>query len=176
MPPEQRPPEHVVVPAAAARAVFASAPDFVRPGAAQRRPSVVVPPESIVPPLEDGERDVWLIEWQVAEDAFDVAVGERVRWDVVDADASRLDHLGGRRLVTEERNTYSEELGAGPEQPIAGVVTRIDQVSVRYGPSANGSGQEPIPGSAMQHAARALAPRIPHEGTIVGWVVRIRVD
>jgi hypothetical protein len=33
--------------------------------------------------------------------------------------------------VSEERNTYSEDLGTGPERPIAGTVTRIDQVSVR---------------------------------------------
>lgn len=172
---DPRPTKHVVIPAAA-RAVFAGAPGFVDPAAERRSPHVVVPPESVVPPLADGERDVWLIEWQVAEDAFDVAVDEHVEWGIVDADPSRSGHFGGRRTVREERNTYSEDLGAGAERPIAGTVARIDQVSVRYGRSANSSGQEPIPGSAMQHAARALAPRIPHEGTIVGWVVRIRVD
>jgi len=174
MPPEQRPSKHVVIPATA-HALFAGAPSFVDPAAVRRQPCVV-PSESIVPPLGDGERDVWLIEWQVAEDAFNVDVGEQVRWDVVDADPIRLGHFGGRRTVTEERNTYAKQLGAGPECPIDGIVTRIDQVSVRYGSSANGSGQEPIPGSEMQHAARTLAPRIPHEGTIVGWVVRIRLD
>ncbi len=156
--------------------MFAGAPSFVDPAAERQRPRVVVPPESVIPPLANGERDVWLIEWQVVEDAFDVSVDEHVEWDIVDADPSHGVHFGGRRTVSEERNTYLEDLGAGVERPIAGTVARIDQVSVRYAPSANGSGQEPIPGSAMQHAARALAPRIPHEGTIIGWVVRIRVD
>jgi hypothetical protein len=39
-----------------------------------------VPPEDTVPAFKDGESDVWLTEWQIEEDGYDVAVGDEIAW------------------------------------------------------------------------------------------------
>jgi hypothetical protein len=55
-----------------------------------------VDPEDIVPSRGPQETDVWLTEWQVAEDGLDVAVDQHVEWALVPMDQS-----GDRRFTRE---------------------------------------------------------------------------
>jgi hypothetical protein len=46
-----------------------------------------------VPALDDGELDVWLTEWQIDEDGYDVAVGDEITWSVSVMDQPWIDHI-----------------------------------------------------------------------------------
>ncbi|WP_394252019.1 DUF6578 domain-containing protein [Arthrobacter pityocampae] len=134
-------------------------------------------PEDVVPSKDSGEIDVWLTEWQVSEDGFDVALDERVDWELVSMDQEWLARMfAGRRPLTLQRDTYAGLVGEidGPSEwtRLSGRVTRIDQVSVRY-PVDRGSGLAEV-GSAMQHTVSSVQERRSHDGTLVGWVIRIR--
>ncbi len=92
---------------------------------------------------------MWLTEWQVSEDGFDVVLDEQVSWALVPMDQEWLERLfAGRRVVPVQRDTYAGAVGElhGPSSwtQCAGRVTRIDQVSVRYpgadDPAQSGTG------------------------------------
>ncbi|MBE7163337.1 MAG: hypothetical protein INR72_19020 [Williamsia herbipolensis] len=123
------------------------------------------------------ECDVWLTEWQVAEDGFDAHVGEHVTWDLVPMDDDWVDRLwAGRRSIGLQRDTYWDGPEGAVAQRVPGTVVRIDQVSVRYVQDPDGSGLVPEDGAARQQAVSSLWPRVPHHGSIVGWVVTLRPD
>jgi hypothetical protein len=134
--------------------------------------------EDISPSRGAQDTDVWLTEWQVGDDGFDVALGEHVDWALVPMDqawASRL--FAGRRTVLLQRDTEAGARGHRTDWTYrSGRVVRIDQVSVRYRPTQAPAehGLVPETGGAMQHSVRSLwAPRA-HHGQIVGWIVRLR--
>jgi hypothetical protein len=140
----------------------------------------VVDAEDLAPNTGPLETDVWLTEWQVAEDGFDVAVGQRIHWTLVPMDqvwAARL--CAGRRTVLLARDTYADATWDRGEAldwtALSGHVVRIDQISVRYQPSENPAqrGRVPEAGSAMHHSVQSLQKPRSHHGQIVGWIVRI---
>lgn len=133
--------------------------------------------EDAVPSQAPHETDVWLTEWQVSEDGFDVAVDEAVDWELVPMDQEWLDRMfAGRRPVSLQRDTYAGFVGEMYDRSqwthLSGRVTRIDQVSVRY-PVDSRTGLAET-GSAMQHNVSNVQERRTHDGSLVGWVVRIR--
>ncbi|PVE14828.1 hypothetical protein DDA93_15575, partial [Arthrobacter sp. Bz4] len=133
--------------------------------------------EDAVPSQAPQETDVWQTEWQVSEDGFDVAVNEAVDWKLVPMDQEWLDRMfAGRRLVPLQRDTYAGFVGEIYSRSewtrLAGRVTRIDQVSVRY-PTDSTTGLTET-GSAMQHNVSSVQEHRTHDGSLVGWVVRIR--
>ena len=141
-----------------------------------------VDPEDIVPTTGPRQTDVWLTEWQVADDGIDVAVGEQVDWNLVAMDqqwAARL--FGGRRRISLELDTYADAT-LDVNNPVlwnavSGRIIRIDQVSVRYHPSedpADHGSRVPETGGAMQHSVPSLWKRRAHHGELVGWIVRIQ--
>jgi len=135
-----------------------------------------------IPPLGGShDTDVWLTEWQVAEDRFDVALGQHVAWALVPMDQDRLARMfAGRRAVALQRDTYADALCGTPDAPtwthLSGRVARIDQISVRYRPSEDPAerGLVPETGGAMQHSVLSVREPRAHHGTIAGWIVRIR--
>jgi hypothetical protein len=134
--------------------------------------------KDVVPFKDSREIDVWLTEWQVSEDGFDVVLGEEVDWALVPMDREWLARMfAGRRAVSLQRDTYAGAAGEryGPSEwtHLSGRVTRIDQVSVRY-PGTRGTGLAEA-GSAMQHTVSSVQRRRSHDGNLVGWVVRIQV-
>ncbi len=142
----------------------------------------VVDGEDAVPQLGPDETDVWLTEWQVSEDGFGVALHEEVDWVLVPMDQKWLARLfEGRRAVSLQRDTYAGPAGelysASSWTRLAGQVTRIDQVSVRFAesndPADHGTGFAEI-GGAMQHAVSSVQEPRGHHGSLVGWIVRIR--
>lgn len=145
-------------------------------------PIPAVAPDDPLPDPTGTETDVWLTEWQVAEDGFDVAVGERVDWALTTMDQQWIRRLlGDRRTVPLHRDTYADAPSGDARQSarhdLSGVVTRIDQVSVRFVGSddpADGGGLVPECGGAHQHSVSALSDRRPHHGSITGWIVRVR--
>ncbi|MFJ4221156.1 DUF6578 domain-containing protein [Curtobacterium luteum] len=145
-----------------------------------RTPTPAVPPEDPVPELSDGETDVWLTEWQVDEDGFDVAVGERIAWTVYESDQPWIDLiLSAPRTVPLQRDTYAHERSAAElttGRDLRGVVTRIDQVSVRFVSAARAGYSEPETRGGQQHSVSALSDRRPHHGSITGWIVRVTDD
>lgn len=133
--------------------------------------------EDIAPPAGPRDTDVWLTEWQVAEDGFDVMLDEEVEWTLVPMDQEWLARMfGDRRPVSLQRDTYAgipgERYEASEWTRLSGRVTRIDQVSVRY-PADRGTGLAEV-GSAMQHTVPSVRERRTHHGTLVGWIVRIK--
>lgn len=133
--------------------------------------------EDIIPAKGPDETDVWLTEWQVSEDGFDVALDEEVDWELVPMDQEWLDRMfAGQRLIPLQRDTYAGFVGELYSRSewtrLSGRVTRIDQVSVRY-PVDSRTGLAEI-GSAMQHTVASVRERRKHDGSLVGWVIRIR--
>lgn len=137
--------------------------------------------EDSAPPAGPHETDVWLTEWQVAEDGFDVALDENVDWALVPMDqdwAARL--FAGRRTVDLQRDSYAEPLQDASETAgwtrLCGRVTRIDQISVRYQQSNGPADPGPVPviGGASQHSVHNLHTERAHHGALVGWIVRVR--
>jgi len=141
-----------------------------------------VDPEDIVPQAGPRQTDVWLTDWQVADDGRDVAVGEQVDWSLVPMDqpwAARL--FAGRRMIPLQLDTYADATldrnNPGLWTAVSGRVIRIDQVSVRYYPSddpADHGSRIPETGCAMQHSVPSLWKRRAHHGELVGWVVRVQ--
>ncbi|ANP73449.1 hypothetical protein PA27867_2501 [Cryobacterium arcticum] len=145
-----------------------------------RSEAQAVDAEDISPPRDSDETDVWLTEWQVAEDGFKVELDQRVDWALVPMDQDWLARLfAGRRTVPLQRDTYAEatrDLGASDWTYLSGRVARIDQISVRYQLSDDPAehGLVPEPGGAMQHTVPSLHKPRAHHGRIVGWIVRVR--
>ena len=147
----------------------------------RREEARAVDAEDIAPNRGPQETDVWLTEWQVAEDGFDVALDQRVDWTLVPMDqdwATRL--FSGRRTVPLQRDTYAEATRDSREisdwNQLSGRVARIDQISVRYHPSEDPAehGLVPETGGAMQHSVPSLQKPRAHHGQIVGWIVRVQ--
>ncbi|WP_370449220.1 DUF6578 domain-containing protein [Cryobacterium sp. TMB3-1-2] len=136
--------------------------------------------EDISPSRGAKDTDVWLTEWQVGDDGFDVALGGHVDWALIPMDqgwASRL--FAGRRTVLLQRDTEAGARGHRTDWTYrSGRVVRIDQVSVRYRPAQAQAPAErglvPETGGAMQHSVRSLRTPRTHHGRIVGWIVRLR--
>ena len=138
--------------------------------------------EDIVPGRGPHEVDVWLTEWQVAEDGLDVAVGQRVEWTLVPMDQDWIARLfAGRRAVPLQLDTYAEATRDISDPllwtHLSGRVARIDQISVRFYssevPEERGVGVAET-GGAMQHRVLSLRePRACH-GPLVGWIVRVQ--
>ncbi|MHA7274613.1 DUF6578 domain-containing protein [Arthrobacter sp. TMT4-20] len=134
------------------------------------------------PPIGPHEADVWLTEWQVLEDGFDVVLGDYVDWLLVPMDQDWLGLLfTGRWPVALQRDTYADAeqdgLGRSLRTKLTGHVTRIDQVSVRYQqhPSSTDRGEHlPEIGGAMQHNVSSIQERRGHHGSVVGWIVRVQ--
>ncbi|AMB58519.1 DUF6578 domain-containing protein [Microterricola viridarii] len=127
------------------------------------------------------EVDVWLREWQVSEDGLRVALGESVSWDLVPMDQEWMTRLfGERRTVPLQLDTYASATRA-PDAPdwtrIRGDILAIEQVSVRYTRSTDPSevGSVPEPGAAVTLRVPSLWPKHPHIGSVVGWIVRVRM-
>lgn len=142
---------------------------------------VVVDAEDPVPPRGSDEVDVWLTGWQVEEDGFDVVLDEQIDWSLVPMDQQWLHHLfTGRRKVPLHRDTYAGAVGelhaSSSWTRLTGRVTRIDQVSVRYpgagDPAYLGAGLAEV-GGAVQHTVASVQERRGHDGSLVGWIVRI---
>lgn len=134
--------------------------------------------EDVTPSRGPLETDVWLIEWQVGDAGFDVALGQHVDWALVpmDQDWSAL-LFAGRRTVPFKRDTEAGARGDTVDwTQLSGRVVRIDQISVRYYPSDAPAerGLVPETGGAMQHSVRSLRNPRAHHGLIVGWIVRVR--
>jgi hypothetical protein len=144
----------------------------------RRTPTPAVAPEDPVPSLTDGETDVWLTDWQVEEDGFDVAVGEHITWTLYGSDQPWIDLiLAVPRTVPLQRDTYEHERSAdelSTRRDLRGVVTRIDQVSVRFVSSERRGYSAPEAHGGQQHTVSSLSNRRPHHGTITGWIVRVR--
>lgn len=169
------------------RGTFPGASSHERLGVFSFRPLVkkdvgAVAAEDVAPSSGPHQTDVWLTEWQVAEDGFDVALGQHVDWHLVPMDDAWVTQLfAGRRTITVQLDTCAE----ARRHPIAtlvwthltGRVTRIDQISVRFH-----SSQDPAErgvrvaetGGAMQHSVLSLQKPRAHHGVIVGWIVRVR--
>ncbi len=143
-----------------------------------RTPTPSVASEDAVPALADGETDVWLTEWQVDEDGFDVAVGEHITWTLYESDQPWIDEiLTVPRTVPLQRDTYDHERSEeelSTRRDLSGVVVRIDQVSVRFVDSERYGYSAPETHAGQQHTVSSLSARRPHHGTITGWIVRIR--
>lgn len=141
-------------------------------------PTTTVSPEDPVPALTDGETDVWLTEWQVEEDGFDVAVGEHVTWILYESDQPWIDLiLAVPRTVALQRDTYDHERSEdelSTRRDLRGVVTRVDQVSVRFVSSERRGYSAPETRGGQQHTVSSLSNRRPHHGDIMGWIVRVR--
>ncbi|TFC87764.1 DUF6578 domain-containing protein [Cryobacterium sp. TMT4-31] len=138
--------------------------------------------EDIQPSSGPHETDVWLTEWQVAEDGFDVALDQHVDWHLVSMDADWATQLfAGHRTISLQLDTYAEARRHPTEALVwthlTGRVTRIDQISVRFHPSedpAERGVRVAETGGAMQHSVLSLqSPRV-HHGVLVGWIVRVR--
>ncbi|POH64772.1 hypothetical protein C3B61_11435 [Cryobacterium zongtaii] len=138
--------------------------------------------EDIEPSSGPHETDVWLTEWQVAEEGFDVALDHYVDWQLVPMDDDWATQLfAGRRTISLQLDTYAEARRHPTETLVwthlTGRVTRIDQISVRFHPSedpAERGVREAETGGAMQHSVLSLqSPRV-HHGVLVGWIVRVR--
>ena len=143
--------------------------------------SRAVDAEDVAPNRGPRETDVWLTEWQVAEDGFDVALDQRVDWTLVPMDQDWVIRLfSGRRTVPLQRDTYAEATRDSREisdwTQLSGRVARIDQISVRYHPSEDPAehGLVPETGGAVQHSVLSLRKPRAHHGQIVGWIVRVQ--
>lgn len=174
--------DHVVLPRLLWQRLFGlpsdtvSEPVSLSPVPRTRTPEV--PPEDPVPALTDGETDVWLTEWQVEEDGFDVAVGEHVAWTLYESDQPWIDLiLTEPRTVPLQRDTYDHERSEderSTRRDLCGVVARIDQVSVRFVSSERRGYLAPESRGGQQHVVSSLSNRRPHHGDITGWIVRVR--
>ena len=147
-----------------------------------REDVIAVDAEDIVPSRGPHETDVWLTEWQVAEDGFDVALDQHVDWALVPMDQDWLARLfAGRRTVRLQLDTYAEAVRDSREASdwtqLSGRVVRIDQISVPYhlseDPAERGV-RVPETGGAVQHSVRSLRKPRAHHGELVGWIVRVR--
>jgi hypothetical protein len=136
----------------------------------------------VVPGLRPDETDVWLTQWQIAEEGINVETGEDVHWALISMDqawAGRL--LGNRRAINLQLDTYADAT-RGSDDPswtqLAGRVERIDQISMlREQPGRTSEAAEEQTsgfGEAVQHEVTSLRTLRAHDGDIVGWVVRVR--
>jgi hypothetical protein len=132
-----------------------------------------------VPALDDGELDVWLTEWQIDEDGYDVAVGDEITWSVSVMDQPWIDHiLKAPRTVPLQLDFSAEELSEAERatrEDVRGTIIRIDQASVRFVTDPDKRGfWMPETHGGQQHSVSSLSDRRPHHGSIHGWVVRVR--
>lgn len=142
----------------------------------------VVDAEDVVPSRGPHETDVWLTQWQVAEDGLDVAFDQHVDWALVPMDQDWLGRLFAvRRTVPLQLNTYADAVrklaDASAWTLLSGRGARIDQISVRYQPSedsAEPGARLPEAGGAMQHSVPSLQKPRAHHGELVGWIARIQ--
>lgn len=147
-----------------------------------RREVEAVDAEDTVPSKGPHETDVWLTEWQVAEDGLDVAVGQHVDWALVPMDQSWVARLfAGRRTIPLQLDTYADAKRDISDPSaftlLSGRVARIDQISVQYQPSddpAERGVRLPEAGGAMQHTVVSLRKPRAYHGELVGWIVRVR--
>ena len=147
-----------------------------------REDVIAVDAEDIAPSRGPHETDVWLTEWQVAEDGFDVALDQHVDWALVPMDQDWLARLfAGRRTVRLQLDTYAEAVRDSREASdwtqLSGRVVRIDQISVPHHTSedpAERGVRVPETGGAVQHSVRSLRKPRAHHGELVGWIVRVR--
>ena len=139
--------------------------------------------EDIAPSSGPHETDVWLTEWQVTEDGFDVALDQRVDWTLVPMDQEWVTRLfSGRRTFPlparhlRPNNADTRETSwTGLSFPVA-CLESISFISVRYQPSEDPAedGLVPETGGAVQHSVPSLQRPRAHHGEIVGWIVRVR--
>lgn len=135
----------------------------------------------VVPVRGPDDTDVWLTEWQVAEDSLGVSINQQVDWVLVPMDQEWLNILfAGRKRVSFRLDTYADavrKLGDPSWTHLSGHVIRIDQISVRHqplrGPAVRREAVRAV-GEAMEHSVRSVQQRRPHHGSIVGWIVRVR--
>lgn len=159
--------------------LFGSPLETTRRSPAPRTPTPAAPPEGSVPALNDGELDVWLTEWQIEEDGYDVAVGDEITWSLYAADQPWIDHiLEAPRTVPLQLDFYAEELSEverATREDVRGTIIRIDQVSVRFVTDPDKRGfSMPETRGGQQHSVSSLSDRRPHHGSIDGRVVRVR--
>ena len=140
----------------------------------------IEPGVSSMPPAS-GEVDVWLTEWQVAEDHLQVTLNETVTWKLVPMDQEWITRLfAERRAVSLQLDTYADAT-RGPESPdwtqVSGLVVRVDQVSVLYVRSTDRfeRGLVPERGKAVVHTVPSIWPKQPHHGHVSGWIIRLRL-
>lgn len=128
-----------------------------------------------MPALNDGELDVWLTEWQIEEDGYDVAVGDEITWSLYAADQPWIDRiLKATRTVPLQLDFYAEELSEAERatrEDVRGTIIRIEQVVTD--PDKRGFSM-PETHCGQQHSVSSLSDRRPHHGSIDGWVVRVR--
>lgn len=178
---EQHRSEHRVLTRRQYEAIFGAPAGITVPSTRAGVPVPAVPPEDFVPEPAVGEVDVWLPEWQVDADGFDVAVGERIRWSLVEMDQRWVDRpLTEPRSVSLQLDFTAEDRDDADQltwHDLTGTVTRIDQVSARYVSSrdpAEGGARMPEAGGAQQHSVSSLWDRRPHHGRITSWIVRVQ--
>lgn len=147
---------------------------------AQLAPAPEVPPGITSPLPTVDEVDVWLTEWQVAEDHLQVVLDEIIAWDLIPMDHDWIARLfADRRTVPLELDTYAgatRDKDAADWTRLGGTVVRIDQISIRYVPSTEPRepGVVPARGAAVVHTVASVWPMQPHHGSICGWIIRIR--
>lgn len=177
--PERPRSDSVVMPRRLYETVFGSASEITRPSLVPRTPTPVVPPEDTVAALEDGESDVWLTEWQIEDDGYDVAVGDEIAWALSAMDQPRVDLiLKARRNVPLQLDFSAHErteVDRATRRDLRGTIVRIDQVSVRFVNDPDSGGfSVPETNGGQQHSVSSLSDRRPHHGNIIGWIVRVQ--
>lgn len=171
--------DRVVMPRRLYESIFGSSSEITRPSSVPRTPTPAVPPGDTVPALEDGESDVWLTEWQIEEDGYDVAVGDEIAWALYAMDQAWVDRImEARRNVPLQLDFYAHELTEverATRRNLRGTIVRIDQVSVRFVNDPD-SGRFSVPEThgGQQHSVTSLFDRRPHLGNIIGWIVRVQ--
>lgn len=144
--------------------LFGSPLETTRRSPAPRTPTPAVRPEGSVPALNDGELDVWLTEWQIEEDGYDVAVGDEITWSLYAMDQPCIDHiLKAPRTVPLQLDFYAEELSEverATREDVRGTIIRIDQVSVRFVTDPDKRGfSMPETRGGQQHSVSSLSDR-----------------
>ncbi|WP_165070322.1 DUF6578 domain-containing protein [Marisediminicola senii] len=141
----------------------------------------IAEPADTVPPPGPHDLDVWITEWQVAEDRTEISLGEQVEWMLVPMDQDWIDRLfADRRHIQWQVDTYAD-VGRDPSDPreyvaLTGRVSRIDQISVRYVQSEDPAvrGWVPVTGGATEHSVLSFGTPRAHHGRLVGWIVRVQ--
>lgn len=123
---------------------------------------------------------MWLTEWQVAEDQVQIVLDEVISWDLIPMDQDWIARLFvGRRAVPLQLDAYADatrDKDAADWTHLRGLVVRIDQISIRDAPSIEPGlpGLTPEHGAAVVHTVSSMRDTQPHDGSICGWIVRIR--
>ncbi|WP_108251254.1 hypothetical protein [Planctomonas deserti] len=136
----------------------------------------------VVPELRPHETDVWLSQWQIAEEEIIFEEGEEVRWALIPMDEAWTKRLfGNRRAIHLQLDTYAAAT-RGSDDPswtrLVGGIARIDQVSMprqQAVPTDHAAEEQGLQlGEAIQHQVTSLQTSRAHDGDVVGWVVRVR--